>query len=320
MIIQVGSIWYERNQNPSPDLHVFVTTGRVTYALEWNYRQEAGMSPIAAKTYTTEVICLRAIDFGEADKILHLYSADHGRISAIAKGVKKPRSKMAGACELLSISEVQLAKGKNLHTLCQYQPQATFVGVRSDLLKLAYGLLFAELVNLIGAEMDSHQIYGLLKDALGMMDAVDGEAPEQEVIPLGIEFQIAMLHAAGYHPALNECILTGESLNLSDPGQMYYGFSPELGGITAPDRKRTHQIQTGGLGIHWVNVSTSTLRLLMAPHQGTWTNDQLLKAQKFLQYYFKHLFEKNLHAYDLLFNLLEMTIPSTEPGQSLCSA
>lgn len=275
------------------------------------------MSPISAKTYTTEVICLRAIEFGEADKILHLYSPEHGRVSAIAKGVKKPHSKMAGACELLSISEVQLAKGKNLDTLCQYQPRNTFVGVRSDLLKLAYGLLFAELVNLNASDMDSHQMYSLLKDALTMLDQGDPHAPEKDVIPLGIEFQIAMLHAAGYHPVLTECILTGEPLDMSE---IYYCFSPELGGITTPERKRKHQMQTGGFGIQWVNVTTTTLKVVSDPHKGTWNTGQLLKAQKFLQYYFKHLFEKNLHAYDLVFNLLEMSAATEDEPECISSA
>jgi DNA repair protein RecO (recombination protein O) len=262
------------------------------------------LSPITPKTYTTEVICLRTYDYGEADKILHLYSPEHGRISAIAKGVKKTQSKLAGACELLNLSEVQLSKGKNMDVLCQYQPRETFVGIRSDLLKLAYGLLFAELVNVTATDMDSHEIYIKLKQALQLLDAGD----EAETIPLGIEFQLAILEAAGYNPVLNECIFSNQPL---DASALYYCFSAQLGGVTSPERKKKHQIETGSFSEQWVNVSTSTLRALLNPYRQEWNTNQLYKAQKFLQYYFKQVFEKQLHAYDLVFNLLEMTIATT---------
>jgi len=262
------------------------------------------LSPIAAKTYTAEVICLRAYDFGEADKILHLYSPEHGRISAIVKGAKKAKSKLAGACEPLNISEVQLTKGKNLDVLCQYQPRETFVGMRSDLLKLAYGQLFAELVNLVATEMDSHQIFRILKQALYLLDT----AAESEIAPIGIEFQLAMLDAAGFHPVLNRCIFTD---GLLDPTAVYYCFSAQLGGVTTPQEKRKHLIQTGGLGEQWVNVSTTSLRVLNNPHHAAWESSAFYKAQKFLEYYFKQVFEKPIHAYSLVFNLMEMALPET---------
>lgn len=263
--------------------------------------------PISAKTYTTEVICLRTIDFSEADKVLHLYSPEYGRISAMAKGVKKPHSKLSGACEVLTVSEVQLSKGKNLDVLCQYQPREVFIGVRSDLLKLAYAMLFAEWVYATATDfdMDSHQTYALLKRALKLLDGME----ENEIIPTALDFQISMLHAAGFHPELNECILTGGELELN---ALYYCFSPQLGGITTPERKKKHQMQTGGLNIQWVNVTGSTLAILTNPYQARWSESQLLKAQKFLQYYFKQVFEKNLHAFDLVFNLLETVLPPTE--------
>lgn len=264
--------------------------------------------PITAKTYTTHVICLRTYDFGEADKILHLYSPEHGRISAIAKGVKKSKSKLAGACELLNLSEVQLSKGKSLDQLCQYQPRETFVGIRSDLLKLAYGMMFADLVNQTAIDMDSEQTFNLLKQALDVLD----QSKEPQIIPIGLEFQMALLHAAGFHPVLTQCIFTHQPL---DPAALYYCFSSQFGGVTMPEQKRRHMIETGGFGEQWVNVSASTLRILDNPYLPDWQVNQLYKAQKFLQYYFKQVFEKQFHSYDLVFNLLEMTSP-VSPGES----
>lgn len=271
------------------------------------------MSPIAAKTYTTDVICLRTYDFGEADKILHLYSSEHGRISAIAKGVKKPKSKLAGACELLNLSEVQLSKGKSLDLLIQYQPRESFSGIRADLLKLAYALLFAELVNLTAGEADSHLIYADLKNALHLLD----QAGEAQVLPLGIEYQMDLLQAEGYHPVLSECIFTGQPLDWS---AMFYSFSAQLGGVATSQMKRRHQAETGGFSEEWVNVSTSTLKLLQNPGDPAWTVAHFYKAQKFLRYYFQKVVEKSMHAYDLVFNLLEMSVASPEEGIDLPDA
>ncbi len=268
------------------------------------------MSPIAAKTYTTDVICLRAYDFGEADKILNLYSPEHGRISAIAKGVKKSKSKLAGACELLNLSEVQLSKGKNLDLLCQYQPKETYTGIRSDLMKLAYALLFAELVNLTAGEADSHLIYGELKNALHLLD----QAGEAQVLPLGIEYQLALLQAEGYQPVLTECIFTQQPL---DWQAMFYCFSAQLGGVTTSDLKRKHQREMGDQGEEWVNVSTSTLRLLQDPYHPGWTTAHFQKAQKFLRYYFQRVVEKSMHAYDLVFTLLAMSPNASDAGIDL---
>jgi DNA repair protein RecO (recombination protein O) len=269
------------------------------------------LSPIAAKTYTTDVICLRTYDYGEADKILHLFSPEYGRISAIAKGVKKANSKMSGASEVLNLSEVQLTKGKNLDVLCQYQPRETFIGVRSDLLKLAYALLMAELVdrNTGDQAADSQQTFTLLKGSLMALD----QANEPDIVPLAIECQMALLHAAGFHPVLNACVLSGKPL---EENSLFYCFSPELGGMTMPDTRKRQQMQTSDAGMNWVNVSGTTLRILNAPHSAHWEIAQLMKAQRFLQYYFKQVFERPLHSYNLIFNLLEMTSASKTKSPS----
>jgi DNA repair protein RecO (recombination protein O) len=260
------------------------------------------MSPMTAKTYTTEVICLKTLDFGEADKILQMYSPEHGRISAIAKGVKKSKSKLAGACELLNISEVQLSKGKNLDVLCQYQPKASFPGLRVDLLKLAYGLLIGELLlqTAADADEDSEAIYAQVIAGLRVLE----QAAEAEVTPLALQYQLRWLESAGYHPVLDACVFTGEAL---DESALYYCFSAALGGITTPAQKRREQEAHLAQASEWVNVSTKTLRLLAHPMAG-WEVEQLLKAQKFLRYYFGQVFERNLRAYELVLNLLETSI------------
>ncbi len=262
---------------------------------EENILEEASRSVVtvpstASKTYTTEAICLKAIDFGEADKIVHLYSPEYGKISAIIKGAKKAKSKLTGAAELLSLSQVHLSRGKNLDVLVQYQSLDPFLHIRSDLLKLAFALLFAELVNLLAAEHDhdSEAIYFLLKNTLMHLE-------QSVVMPVATHFQVELLNTAGYQPVFTTCVLTGESLDLSRP---YYPFSAELGGPTLPEQARQYP------ATKWVNVSTSTLNALNHPLGPVWEGVDALKTQKFLRYYFSEKLERTIHAYDFVLELL----------------
>ncbi len=261
--------------------------------------------PMTPKTYNATVICLRAIDFGEADRILYLFSPDKGRFSAIAKGAKRTSSKLAGACEPLSISNAEFAEGRSLHVLRQYLPHKSFIGLRSDVMKLAYGLLLAELVN--GTEAgnaDSERVFEILCHALEVID----RAEEGDTIAIGLESQMALLAAAGVHPILDNCVLTEDEL---DAEALYYCFSPELGGLTTPSGKRRHQVTPGASATEWVNVSAKTIAILRDPHAATHATAPLLKAQRFLAYYFRKVFDKDLHAFRLIFNLLE-TMPVTD--------
>lgn len=268
------------------------------------------------KTYTMEVICLRAMDFGESDRIVHLYSAEKGRISAIAKGAKRANSKLAGACERLNLSDVQLASGRNMDVLCQYQPRETFMHLRADLLKLAYGILFADLIDATeAANADSHEIFAWLRQGLHALDISPGsempanaEANDEgtgTIIGIALAFQSALLEILGTHPVFDACIFTREPL---DPNALYYCFSPELGGLTSPETRRNQlnlQPHRDTQSLEWVNVSAKTIALLASPNEAHWDEKQRIKAQKFLRYYLKKVLDKDVHAFRLIFNIFE---------------
>lgn len=245
------------------------------------------------KTYTTTVFCLKTYDYGEADKVLHLYSPDFGRISAIAKGVKRQKSKLAGACVLLHLSEVQLLRGKSLDTLTQYQSIESFAGIRTDILKLAYASLFAELLNLVATEhdLDSHALFALLESTLHELEPL---SPEPEaIVPLALGFQTSLLEASGFHPHWHACMATHEPL---DPGQLYYSFSPHLGGVVHPNHTDAFP------GHRWVAVSTRTLLALSG--QSDIQSINLLKAQKFLRFCLTETLERPVKSFEFVLQLL----------------
>ncbi len=92
------------------------------------------------RTYQTEAIVIRKIKLGEADRILTLYTPQLGKIRAVAKGVRRPRSKLAGHLELLTHSLVSLARGRNLDTIIGSQTINSFLLLKSDLELGAYAL------------------------------------------------------------------------------------------------------------------------------------------------------------------------------------
>lgn len=245
-------------------------------------------------TYTTQAICLKAIDYSETDRIVTFYSPDCGRIDAMVRGARKSNSKLSGACELLGFSELHLAKGKNLDVLCQYQPLEPFSRLRTDILKLSFATLFAEQVRYIASEFDgnSANIFTMLIEALRRLES----ASECEVLSLAVGLQLNLLNEAGYCPDFQTCIQCDDALSYEMP---YYGFSMELGGLICGECRDAFPHAA------MVNVSTSTIRVLAAPEQADlWPQASPFKIQKFLQYYFLHKLERRLQSGAFLLTLL----------------
>ena len=253
------------------------------------------------KSYTSQVICLKSYDYGEADKILHLYSADHGRISAMAKGAKRANSKLSGACELLALSEMQLTRGRNFDVVSQYQSLESYIGIRTDILKLACAMLYAELVHALATEgdEDSQMIFTHLQTALARLEV----ASERDIIPLASAFQMRLLDLAGFRPMLGHCLYSEQPVTPDIP---YASFSAELGGVVLPEHRSHYP------GTSWVNVSPATLLALEgcaeALDPALWAHADPAKTQKFLAYYTGRVLEKPLKAYAFVLQLLESPV------------
>ena len=99
------------------------------------------------RSYSTEAITLKRTDLGEADRIVTLFTPGKGKYHAIAKGTRRPVSKLAGHLELLSRSQLQLALGRNLDIVTQAEGRENFLHLRSDLWHMTCGFYLAELVD-----------------------------------------------------------------------------------------------------------------------------------------------------------------------------
>src|SRR5881392_4028436 len=100
---------------------------------------------MASKTYKTEAIVLRSLRFSEADRILHLYTADRGRVGAIAKGIRKTKSRFGGRLEPLSHVELLLHEGSGeLLTITGVDLRRSHSATREEPYRLGIGLIGAE--------------------------------------------------------------------------------------------------------------------------------------------------------------------------------
>src|SRR5690348_4159775 len=98
-------------------------------------------------SYSTKAVILKRTDLGEADRIVTLMTANKGKMHAIAKGVRRPISKMGGHLDLLCHSQLQVAQGRNLDIITQAQGLENFLHLRVSQWHMTCGFYLAELVD-----------------------------------------------------------------------------------------------------------------------------------------------------------------------------
>ena len=178
-----------------------------------------------SRSYRAQGVVLRHMEYGEADRILTIYTLEYGKVQAIAKGIRKLQSRKAGHLEPFSRVELMLAKGRNLDVISQAQAQNTYEHLRSDLKLIAYAAYVVELLDRFTYEEGEHRLlFNLLVDTLARLD--EG-APAQTVVHY---YEVQLLDLLGYKPQLQVCAACGEKIKPEDQF-----FSAKLGGVLCPD-------------------------------------------------------------------------------------
>ena len=109
------------------------------------------------RTYTSEGIVLARKDYSEADRILIIYSLKYGKISVMAKGVRKPKSRKRGSLEVFSHIKYSAARGKNLDIITETEAIETFTKLRKDLKKVAVAYFFLETIGRTTKEYEENR-------------------------------------------------------------------------------------------------------------------------------------------------------------------
>ena len=159
--------------------------------------------------FVTDAINLKSYNLSEADKIIVMYSRDKGLIRGVAKGVKKPKSKLGARMDLLVANKLMLYKGKNLDRICQAEALNTFNKTRQNMDKIFYSMYVTEVVNNFGVEDDpcSNEVYDILYGALNKIsEALD----IVEILLAVIKFQLKMMQISGFGIELDTCLCCGK--------------------------------------------------------------------------------------------------------------
>lgn len=174
--------------------------------------------------YRNKGIVLRSIRFGEADRILDLYTQDAGLVSAIAKGIRKTKSRFGARLEPLSCVDFMAYSGRSLDTLTQVETLRSFHAIREDLARFdAAARMVGYVKSLSGGDEADRRVFNLLYHAL---DALEGRGSGFEVMEAAFGMKLAIL--AGYAPQLDSCVECGTEPE--DSGGILR-FAPDLGGV-----------------------------------------------------------------------------------------
>ena len=185
--------------------------------------------------YTVQAVILRSRDYGETNRMITLFSREEGKLLAVAKGVRKPRAKLAAALQHFARVEAQLARGRRFDVITQVRVREAFYGLRANMEAFAYANYFAELLDASLAERQQKPtLYDLLVDALAGLAA--GDPPDL----LARYVEISLVSVLGYLPQLTHCAHCGVGLAFIGEGgrpvwPQWLGFSAAQGGALCTD-------------------------------------------------------------------------------------
>ncbi len=175
-------------------------------------------------TYRDQALVLRRLDYREADRILTLLTRRHGKLAAIARGVRRPTSSLGPALELFAQVDVLLARGRNLDVVAQ---AVRVPGPRPDPdpERAAHAALVAELADRVSEERQL--VPGLFELVASALAEVSRDPEPRRPAAW---FMMAILQLGGYGPRLHACAVCERPLPEAEAG-----FSPAAGGLVCAD-------------------------------------------------------------------------------------
>jgi DNA repair protein RecO (recombination protein O) len=175
--------------------------------------------------YKDEGVVLRTIKLGEADRIVTLFTRENGKVRAVAKGIRKTKSRFGGRLEPFTRAGLVIYRGRNLDTITQADILTSFDDVRTDYDRFTAASAIVDLVEKVTPDRERElDVYGLLLAALAALAQRKGPG----VVPA---FTVKLLSISGYHPQLGGCAGCG--------GPAVVAFSAGIGGAICESCGRT---------------------------------------------------------------------------------
>jgi len=180
--------------------------------------------PSQERTVQTEAVVLRHTDWGEADRLLWLFTRRMGKVRALAKGARKIHSRKAGHLEPFTRVNLLLARGRDFWIVTQAETVKAHLKLRENLVTIGYAAYTAELLDRFTLDEDENQnLYQLLSETLARLD--QGADP---AVPVRF-YELRLLDQLGYRPELFRCLNCSSEIK---PENQY--FSMSLGGVLCP--------------------------------------------------------------------------------------
>jgi DNA repair protein RecO (recombination protein O) len=243
------------------------------------------------RAFRTQAIILKRRDFGEADRILTVFTPAYGKLDVIAKGARKPTSTKTGHVELFTRTDMLIHKGRDLDIVAQAEMNRPYIGVREDLARGAYASYAAELLDRFTGDADEgyDELFALMDETLDRLCVEDDPR-------LAIRYyEMQLLELVGFRPELTECVVSREAIEAEDQF-----FSYPMGGVVKPEY--AHE----GMGV--LPISMVTLKLLRHMQRSPYSHVKTLTitttlhddVERILLGYITFLLERKLQSVDFI--------------------
>ncbi len=232
-----------------------------------------------------EAIVISHTDYGEADRILNLFTREMGKTRAIAKGVRKEHSRKAGHVEPFTCTTLMLAKGSSFWIVSQAETVEAFAPIRENLTKTAQAAYVIELLERFTSEDEVHAgLYRLVKDTLERI------ANQTDAFQTLRYFEMRFLEMVGYRPELFHCVQCRAEIQAEDQF-----FSIPQGGVMCP--------KCGRIADNPRPVSLLVLKYMRHFQRSDFKDIQKINVpplvrqemEKLMQYYLTTLIERKLN-------------------------
>jgi DNA repair protein RecO (recombination protein O) len=238
------------------------------------------------RSVRVDAVVLRHSDYGEADRILTLYTRQLGKARAIAKGARKMASRKAGHIEPFTHVKLQLAKGRDVLIVTQAETVDAYLPLRDDLILTSHASYMLELLDRFTYvdETENSSIFRLLTESLSRL------ASNHDIWLVIRYYEMRLLDHLGFRPQLFECANRGRKI---EPEEQYFSFS--AGGVICPRCGR-------GLP-NLLSISVETLKYLRHFQRSSYADASRAKpspqvqqeAEILMQGYFTYLLERELN-------------------------
>ena len=253
------------------------------------------------KTYTTEAINLKNYPLNDDDSIVTMFSKTRGLVSAVARGSKRPKSKLGARIQMFIANKLLLSEGRNLDTISEAQSLNTFSKIRYDLDKLSYSMYIAELVNTFcskfyNSDENTSYIYTII---FKVYEHISSANSKREVLLYTIKFLMKFMEVLGWGLDFENCSTCQKEL----PCCENVVFSYEAGGFLCSSCAQYHTFNT--IRIHnKIKTFLSTLAKSefdeKTPYDDIVTENILDKCFGFLKKYIDNLTNKKTKVFEVM--------------------